>query len=408
MASSTVSAGGLAYAPPFGQEDTLSFTNNAWNYPGSYSINFTTTTTNATLGLGLLAGLTPLTTPICGLTLANRVYLGAGQEYLFSNNGDPTGWEQQDVGAGFVGLITQYGIQDNVLGLASYQGRLAVYGRYSTQVWIVNADPLQFTWVQTLANTGTRSMLSVQSLGDSDVIALADFGFWSLRVRDSSLNATTIDIGSAISPIVQPILQATPTAGSNACGIVDPQTNRYWCFLQDTIYVLSYFPSAKIEAWSTYKPTDNSGATFVPSKFVVYNGQVYCRGTVAGTDYLFQYGGTNNLQFDNTTATVKIPWTAGYGKTRTPATIKQYTQADFIMKGAWDLYASADYYNDALTSFQQLTSQQSVPTTELQAFPFNAQGTHFCFVAKTSDQGLAGVIPTLSSLIVHFNQGAEK
>ena len=41
------------------------------------------------------------------------------------------------------------------------------------------------------------------------------------------------------------------------------------------IWVLSFFPSNKIIAWSRYTPIDNNGATFVPEKFVIYSqGQV--------------------------------------------------------------------------------------------------------------------------------------
>jgi len=109
---------------------------------------------------------------------------------------------------------------------------------------------------QTLGNIGTIAPLSVQSVGDSDVLALADMGFWSLRVRDASNNGTVVDMGTPINQTIQDsIISAGLTASAAACGIVEPTTNRYWCYLNSTIYVLSYFSAANIAAWSTYVPT---------------------------------------------------------------------------------------------------------------------------------------------------------
>lgn len=409
MATKVVTAaGGLAYSAPFGQQDNLTFQAGAWTYPGNYSVNFATTIGNATVGVGNLATLADATTPFCGLTLHNRVYMGAGQQFLLSSNNDPTGWEQQDVGAGFVGLTSQYGVVDNVYGLASFQGQLAVYGRYSTQIWTVNADPLQFSLQQTLANTGTLSMLSVQSLGDYDVLALNDAGFWSLRVRELTLNGEQIDIGAAVNPVIQQQLAGNTALGYAACAVVEPLTNRYWCYFNGLIWVLTYSRTAEIQAWSTYVPTDNVGVRFTPIKFVVYNGQVYCRGTVGGTDYLFQYGGANNATYDATLATVQIPWTAGQGRSRTPGTKKVYTAVDYVLKGAWTMYFSADYGQaDIKKPEYQVAEMQSEPSPQLGTFPVKAEGTHCSILATTTDGLNNGLIPTLSSLIIHFQGGDE-
>lgn len=219
-------------------------------------------------------------------TFKDRVFLGTGTQFNFSDNGDPTGWEQQNPGAGFISYLSYFGGQDSVKAISQLQGRLVVLARRSIQIWTTDADPANFALVQELDNVGTRATLSVQNLGDFDVIFLDDTGFRSLRSREVTLNAYPDDIGTPIDSLVQADLQTSNPTG--ACAVVDPLSKTYWCYLNGKIYVFSRWPSSKISAWSTFLPTYEAYTTVNPG--TNYVGGVLTPAVTQGQVYLWTPG----------------------------------------------------------------------------------------------------------------------
>lgn len=191
--------------------------------------------------------------PTCTVSLGGKLYLGRGSLINFSAIYNAARYELQDVGAGFVQNVDQDTAPTGTVALCQYQGRLAAFSRRNISIWTVNADPAQYAVVQNLKNIGTDAALSVQGFGELDTLFLSDTGIRSLRVRDSALNAYVVDVGSPIDSLIQTARLAGNS--SSACSILEPTSNRYWLYLNGTIYVLSDFPSLKIAAWSTYTPT---------------------------------------------------------------------------------------------------------------------------------------------------------
>lgn len=186
-------------------------------------------------------------------TFRNRVYIAAGGQINFSDNGDPTGWEQQNPGAGFIKYLSYFGGIDSVYSISQLQGRLVIVARRSVQLWTVDADPANFALVQEMDNIGSIAPLATQNIGDFDVIILDDTGFRSLRTREVTLNAYVDDIGVAIDSLVQADLLSVSAA--TCVGIVEPTLKNYWGYLNGKIYVLSRYPSSKVSAWTIYLPT---------------------------------------------------------------------------------------------------------------------------------------------------------
>jgi hypothetical protein len=204
---------------------------------------------NFTLGKGNIAG----QTYTAALKLRDRMYLGFGASFALSAVGDVTKWEEQDAGSAVISYVSQFGNQDTVVAFASLQGRLAVFGGQSIQTWSLDADPNQLSLFQTMDNTGTRAGLSVQSIGDLDVLYLDRSGVRSLRAKESTLNAYVNDIGTAIDTTIRSAMVSFDESAS--CAIVEPRTRQYWLYLNGVIYVLSYYLQSKIVAWSTFTPT---------------------------------------------------------------------------------------------------------------------------------------------------------
>ena len=335
--------------------------------------------------------------PIACLSLANRVYYIAGTSLYFSALGDASQLVQQGIGAGFIDMSNEFAQAEPLTGIAPYQGKLAIFARRSAQIWGISSDPSQFVQIQVLPNTGTMAPLSVQSIGDLDVLYLYDTGIRSLRVRDSSLNATIIDIGTPIDSLVQADLIATTEAQqSSACSTVEPSGGRYWIHLNGTIYVLSYYTSSKIAAWSTYKPTWNNSGTqtiFIPQKFELYNGQVYSTDGVA----LYQYGGSDNNTYDNSIATVTTP----LYDLKSPATLKKARGVDVAITGTW---AISFGMNEQVPTSVVASYTGNKSTFPYGSIPVQGDGFHFKFQCQTTGSEYARI----SSLIFHYIQGQEK
>ena len=213
-------AGAVAATLAIGQREKIRFVG-TWANGDTWTIRFTSTTSgDFTVGKGNIAGLTFAS----GFKLRNRMYLGVSTGFALSSNGDVTAWEEQDPGAAVISFLSQFGPQDTVRAFASIQGRLAVFGGLSTQLWTIDADPANFALQQVLDNTGTIAAQSVKSIGDLDVMYLDSTGIRSLRAKESTLNASVNDIGTAIDLTIRAALVSYDA--SLACAVVEPTTKQ--------------------------------------------------------------------------------------------------------------------------------------------------------------------------------------
>lgn len=387
-----------------GVGDNFLFTfGGVWAQRDTYTVTLTdqTTAVQTQVGAGFITGVLPT---FC-LTYGNKVYILGGATTYCSAVALPTVFNNPNAtGNGFVAMSDWFSTSENLVAIAPYQGRLAFFSRHTVQIWGVS--PLIVNWqqIQVLQNIGTMAPLSVQPVGDLDVMFLSDTGVRSLKVHDSSLNAFVNDTGSPIDKLIQTAFLASGDHGASACGVVDPESGRYILYLQGTIYVFSYYPTSKILAWSTYLPTyqDGNGVqqTFTPQKFLLSKGQVLCLATIAsGASVVFVLGGANHNTYDNCTATVIFP----FFDSKTPGTWKQSTGIDVVVQGAWSIYGSMDYLSGQYTKIADVVN----PTADLGTIGFTGQGTHISLKVTTNAATGLPTIPTLSSALWHYELGNE-
>ena len=341
------------------------------------------------VGAGTVTGIQPTFV----FTYKNRVYAIAGTTLYFCELADATVWNDPNgTGNGFIVLSDYFAFSQDTKSIANYQGRLAVFGRKNIQIWTVDPDPTQFLQVQVLENIGTVASESVKSLGDLDVLFLYDTGVRSLRVRDQSLNGFIVDIGSPIDTLVKSkMASATATELAASCGVIEPTSNRYWLFIKDTIYVLSYFPSNKVTAWTTYAATYSAAGVqtaFVPQKFVVYSGQVVIRAS----DAAYFYGGSDGNTYDNCVASWSTSWLTG----QDPGRMKTSTTIGYAVLGAWQISLGMDpksgtlstiFNNTTLTT----TSVALASTYDIGSVPCSQYGSHFRYSGQTTGSTAAQV-----------------
>lgn len=244
-----------------GTGGTASLTvSNTWATGDSFTVALVNAITGiaTSMGYGTVSG----STPTYVMTYRNKVNILFGSTWAFSEVALATSFNNlEGTGNGYVTLSDAYSESDTAQAIVPYQGRLAVLSKNSIQIWQIDADPANYQLMQILENVGTFAKLSAVAFGELDVFFLYRTGIRSLRVRDASNNAYLSDVGSPVDFLVQAsIASATETQQGAACAVMEPNTSQYWCFLYDTIYVLSYFPQMKISAWSTYKPSYQSGS----------------------------------------------------------------------------------------------------------------------------------------------------
>ena len=381
--------------------------NNNWTVNDTFAFQIVTASQIFDFGIGRLTGLVPVETK----TLNDRVHFVANSFWCGSDNGDPMEWEQQAPGAFKIDVSNRTQEPEALLALCSFQGKMALWSRQTVQLWLMDANPDNIAVQQVLSNIGIISG-AAESLGDFDVLFPSDSGIRSLRVQTINLNGYITDIGCPIDTLIKAAIKGqTLDQLSRICAIIEPIGNRFLIYFptQDSIYALSYYPTAKIIAWSAWKPTyavNNNQVPFVPEKFLVYNGTVYMRGTSVGASYFFKYGGS----YDNSKPIVFFPWL----DLKKPGVRKTTKGIDIVIQGQWTMYGSMDFngVNKGAVLKNIITLNKGkaglFASVQLGLIGWVDSGYHAQLAAIADDNANPGVNAKFSELVFYYEPGDEK
>lgn len=267
------------------------------------------------------------------LVYKTREYATANSLYYWSAINTPNDWSTSgESGFGFLNLANDSEGSDRLLCSVQYQQGVAIFARKSIRIYSLSTVASENAFVQSLENTGTVAPRSVLSYGNTDVFYLDETGIRSLQAREVSDAAFVKDAGSAIDPLVADWLDTLDEATiERAVAVVEPSEGRYLLAIDERIYVLSNFPSSKVNAWTYYEPG------FVVTDFVRSGRRLYARDTT--TVYL--YGGADNETYPDAgelTATVELPFVSA-GEA---ATFKAWQGFDMALTGEWTVNLLAD------------------------------------------------------------------
>jgi hypothetical protein len=277
----------------------------------------------------------------------NRVWSPVGSLWRYCMLDTPTVWDPLNVtvgnDAGFINIATATEGNERLLVAARYQDLAGIFSEENITLYTLDQDPANFAFSTTLEHTGTKAPDSVLRYGNDDVFYLDITGVRSMRARSSSDAPFVSDIGNAIDAYVQDLIATlSKQQVAEAKAAIEPKTGRYWLSIGDEILVLSYFPSAKITAWSVYEPTEFEGEAV--QRFVRSQGRIIAR---AG-DYLYFYGGLTGSTQPEDDEVVGEVQTAFLGA-QTPATIKSLTGFDIALRNTWACTLSFDPNDDTRT-----------------------------------------------------------
>ena len=170
--------------------------------------------------------------------------------------------------------------------------------------------------------------------------------------------------------------------------MVQPLQGRYWLAIQNTIYVLSYFPAGNITAWSTFAPG------FTVQRFARVQNQIYVHDT-AGNVYL--YGGADHQTYDSCPVTVRTP----HMSADSPTENKRIKSVDVMCQGLWSINIGMLPNN---TEAFELAATVQDNTYGLMSIPFAGYGTHFGLHMTHQAPGPA----TLSAVHLNLLEGVVK
>lgn len=316
----------------------------------------------------------------------------SGSVWHLSGIGQPTKWTTDVTGAAFFDQAQEASGAKDMQALANYQGFIAALAKKAIIIWFVDPDPDLISKRQVLTNTGTVAPKSVTEFGDADVFYLALSGLRSIRARDSSNNAVTSDLGSPVDSLIKAKLAAmTDSEREGVIGLINPVDDRFWlCFPDGQIFVFSYYPSAKVSAWTTYE------TGFDIDEAVVFDNRVYLRSG----NTIYAYGGLDTgagLTYDETVAKAWLP----YFDADEPTQTKQWQGMDAAVEGTWALYAAEDPTN--LDTREKIATVYET-TYGKERIPFNHACTHVSPQFESQGSGPAKV----SAWVGHYEGGEDK
>lgn len=230
-------------------------------------------------------------------------------------------------GTGFINTANDTEGTERLVAMAVYQDSVAIFSRKNVRIYSIETDATLNAFRQTLENTGAVAPRSVIAYGNTDVFYLDDTGIRSIQARTVSNQAFVNDAGSPIDALVAEwVATLSPAVVERAVSTIEPTEGRFLMAVGSRIFVLSYFPSTKINAWSIYEPG------FSVSDFVRTKRKLYAR---AG-DTVYLYGGASGATYPaagELTYTVALPFVSA----QKPSTFKNWTAIDVACAGNWDV-----------------------------------------------------------------------
>lgn len=256
-----------------------------------------------------------------------RVWSVAGSLLNGCKLNTPSDWSTVAASTGFVSLNVSNESEgsERLSGMASYQELAGVLSKTDIRLYSLDADATLISFAQPVSNTGTAAGRSAISYGNNEVFYLDPTGIRSLRAHAATNVAYMADIGTPIDSFVRDYVATLPSDTiSRAVGAIEPIDGRFWLAIGARVFVLSFFPSSKINAWSYFEPG------FSISDMVRVGEQLYVRS--ASTIYL--YGGDTGTTYPNVNemvCSVELPFLTA----EKPAHEKNIQGYDTALNNEW-------------------------------------------------------------------------
>jgi hypothetical protein len=330
---------------------------------------------------------------VSAFTYKQRMWAVAGTLFMGSKLNTPNDWHDAAASSGFVQIDASNESEgsERLVCVGQYSNYAVVFGQSQIRLYTISTDATEISFYQSLDNTGTFAARSVLSFGNNDVFYLDPSGIRSIRARDVLNAAYVNDVGTAIDPFVHQHLRdiAIDTI-TRAVSVVEPVDGRYWLAIDNRIYVLSYFPSSKVTAWSYYE------LPYRIEDFVRDSARLYVRGN---NDRIYLYGGDSGEEYPDAgeqPVSVELPFMSA----DSPATQKMLTGADVALVNEWLVKILPDPNNENVVQTIGRLTRNSFHEPHI---PVTGRTSHFALTMECTQAGFA----SMSGLLIHFKGGEE-
>lgn len=207
---------------------------------------------------------------------ASKIFVGSSDIVRFCATNNATDWTAQ-YDAGFLPTGLQSPTETDCAALGLYRGNLAVFMDNALQVWQIDPDPAQMSFMDQVPGIGTTFGRALCPM-EGDLYFLSPMGVRSCSISAGTANLSAGDIGTPIDPLVRADLAAYAVAKAGPTppawepiGINFPSGGQFLLFLGDHAWVFTYSPAAQLAAWSQYT------LPWVVTDACVLEGDVYVR-----------------------------------------------------------------------------------------------------------------------------------
>jgi hypothetical protein len=324
----------------------------------------------------------PASVATFGIAVGTKLYLAAGPIVYFCDVNDPTNWTTGGAGgAGFFNVTSSGKGSESLVCMAPWGTGIAFFANSYAQTWTVNADPTKNVVLSTVDNTGGISAHGIVNFGNVDTFYFSPSGIRSMRQQNINGQPFATDVGDNIDKLVQGDLSTlSASVLANTQASVNPFDGRVWFWIGERVYVLSSYPTSKIQAWSWY---DMAG--LLPGNLDVVGRRMYVRSG----DTIYVYGGDSGNEYDTTMddiyyADIDLP----YMHAGRIADNKVATAYNVGAEGEWDVFMKSNPNDpdveDALGTIDFFTYADP-------AYPMGIETTHFAPRFRSTQPGPAAI-----------------
>ena len=176
---------------------------------------------------------------------ASKIFAVGNEVVRFSKTNDPRDWTAAS-NAGFLGVGIQQKGATQPTALGEYTGNLVVFFSDGAQVWKVDPDPAQMSFVQGV-DVGCPYPYGAANMA-GDVFFVSYDGVRSITTQATTGSLMDVDVGSPIDSVLRPIL----TPSTQVRSFYFRGGGQFWVMVGNDAYVYSFSRTSKISAWSRY------------------------------------------------------------------------------------------------------------------------------------------------------------
>lgn len=368
--------GGVTAVAGVAQVMTATFSG-TWEVADSFTIilngvSYTTTNRAAATGQSAMVYKKRIWSPANSLENYSRL-----NTFTDFTNADPSS------GAGFLNIANDAEGSERLTGAGVFNNLVAFFSRRNIRLYAITTDATATALSAQMDNSGALSPRAILGYGNTDLFYLDETGLRSIRARVGTGTPYVDDLGTPIDPFLRAYMD-TLSLGTlqRACAVMEPRDARAMIAIGNYIFVLSYFPSAEISAWSYYDPG------FAVSDFARCYNRLYARS--GNTVYL--YGGATGLVYPGDgemVATVELPFIAS-------SPPQKYATQGFDMSctNTWQVDILPDPTNENAAQRVGAITGTTYPGPDI---GLNLTSTHFAVKLTCSKGGPA----TISNISIH-------